>query len=193
MRKLRHKQVDQVTKGENKMKAKTRIKKRSRDAKGRFTIMSWKDRLVALTILLGTMGWGYQLHINRSVPSECGTPIIEVREVSASESTPDLYVPPSTVLKQMNLRPGLMSRIKNVFGEGWTYAAELIWRESSFNEFAINPTSGACGLAQALPCGKMECNLEDIDCQLEWIKNYTDERYGGAENALLFHTKVGWY
>ena len=167
------------------MKAKTRIKKKGSNVK--------VYRFSVTTLLLGTLMWGYQLHINSTIPSECSTPIIEVREVSASEPTPDLYTPPATVLEQMNLRPGLMSRIKNVFGEGWTYAAELIYRESSFNEFAINPTSGACGLAQALPCSKMKCSLEDIDCQLNWIKKYTDERYGSAQKAIYFHDVSGWY
>jgi len=75
----------------------------------------------------------------------------------------------------------------------WQDAAELVAKESGFNPFAINPTSGSCGLAQSLPCAKMGCELSDINCQLDWQWNYIANRYGTITNALAFHQLKGWY
>lgn len=75
----------------------------------------------------------------------------------------------------------------------WEDVAELQAREGGFDPGAINPTSGACGLPQALPCKKMKCSLTDIDCQLDWQKEYISNRYGTAEKALQFRISNGWY
>jgi len=76
-----------------------------------------------------------------------------------------------------------------MYGSEWRYAAELIARESSFNPGAINPTSGACGLFQSLPCLKMKCELTDVDCQLRWGQTYVTNRYGSFKKALEFWDK----
>lgn len=83
---------------------------------------------------------------------------------------------------------GLKKRYVN-----WEDAAELEAREGGFDPGAINPTSGACGLPQALPCKKMGCSLTDIDCQLDWMKGYIGDRYGTVENALKFRIVNNWY
>jgi hypothetical protein len=93
----------------------------------------------------------------------------------------------------INKNPGIAGKIKTAFGDEWQMASELICRESSFNPQAINKSSGACGLAQALPCAKMKCELSDVECQLTWIGNYVDNRYGSFENAVKFHDQKGWY
>lgn len=103
------------------------------------------------------------------------------------------YTPKGKTLVLMDRHPGLTGKIKATFGNDWLYGAELIAREASFNKLAINPSSKACGLAQALPCSKMKCELEDEDCQLEWIREYVNQRYGGVKNAVLFHDKNNWY
>lgn len=70
---------------------------------------------------------------------------------------------------------------------------EIIAKESGFNPYAVNASSGACGLAQALPCEKMGCDLGDVDCQLNWMNSYINRRYGSPEQALNFHLFHGWY
>lgn len=71
---------------------------------------------------------------------------------------------------------------------------ELIRRESTWNPYAINPSSQACGLGQALPCSKMGCEtLSDIKCQASWLEAYIRGRYVTANNALAFHTAHGYY
>lgn len=72
-------------------------------------------------------------------------------------------------------------------------AEELINRESRCDPYAQNPFSGACGIAQELPCGKSGCTWGDGNCQLRWMESYVVERYGSWENALAFHDRNGWY
>lgn len=83
---------------------------------------------------------------------------------------------------------GLKKRYTN-----WEDAAELEAKEGGFDPGAINPTSGACGLPQALPCKKMGCSLTNIDCQLDWMKEYVANRYTTIDQALKFRILNGWY
>lgn len=85
---------------------------------------------------------------------------------------------------------GLKKRYVN-----WEAAAELQAKEGMFDPSIRNPTSGACGLPQALPCEKMKCplNASGIDCQLDWQKQYVTDRYGTITNALEFRIKNIWY
>ena len=89
--------------------------------------------------------------------------------------------------------PGVYGAIVRFFGKDSKIVGELVARESSMNPLAVNPTSGACGLFQSYPCEKMNCDLEDIDCQMEWGRDYIDDRYGTPENALAFWHRNGWY
>src|SRR3990167_6863690 len=84
----------------------------------------------------------------------------------------------------------VMRRVEEKLGN--TYA-ELIFIESAFHPFSVNSSSGACGLGQFLPCSKMACELTDVDCQLNAIKNYVERRYGSPEKALAFHNVHKWY
>lgn len=66
-----------------------------------------------------------------------------------------------------------------------TYATnKLILNESGCRPNAVNPSSGACGIPQALPCSKMNCSLSDPVCQLRWMDQYVKSTYGTWENAL---------
>lgn len=113
-----------------------------------------------------------------------------IKEIEAKES---LFTPSQNTIKIINNNSSISGQIARFYGDDWTKYAELIARESSFNPQAINPSSGACGLAQALPCSKMKCNLDNVDCQLAWIKNYILARYGSIDKALLFHDLNNWY
>lgn len=72
-------------------------------------------------------------------------------------------------------------------------AKELIRRESNCNPNAVNPSSGACGVAQELPCGKSGCSLGDGACQIAWMQRYVNGRYGGWAGAIAFHNANNWY
>lgn len=72
-------------------------------------------------------------------------------------------------------------------------ARELIRRESGCNPYARNPSSGACGVAQELPCGKSGCSLGDGACQVKWMAGYISARYGSWAAAVQFHDRNNWY
>jgi len=67
------------------------------------------------------------------------------------------------------------------------YKAYIYQKESGNNPQAINASSGACGLAQALPCSKMPCTLQDYACQDNYFTSYMLSRYGSWANAYNFH------
>lgn len=79
---------------------------------------------------------------------------------------------------------------------------ELLNHESHFDPYAVNPTSGACGIFQALPCSKMKCQNGDAACQVKWGMSYIKSRYGSPKKALEFWNarakesdsgRHGWY
>lgn len=76
----------------------------------------------------------------------------------------------------------------------WQYADYIVTRESTWNPNAVNQSSGACGLAQALPCAKTGCaQYNDPVCALRWQLGYVNARYGGYAGAYSFWTKNHWY
>lgn len=72
-------------------------------------------------------------------------------------------------------------------------ASELIRRESGCNPNAVNRSSGACGIAQELPCGKSGCGLGNPVCQIKWMQSYVVARYGSWAGAVAFHSSHNWY
>lgn len=73
----------------------------------------------------------------------------------------------------------------------------IINHESGWNVHATNPSSGAYGLAQALPGSKMASAGSDwhdnYQTQLKWFIGYCTSRYGGIQNAYNFWVKNHWY
>ena len=65
--------------------------------------------------------------------------------------------------------------------------------ESGNNPYAVNPSSGACGLGQALPCSKMPCELGDYACQDKWATDYMIGRYGSWINAYNWWQQHNWW
>ncbi len=119
--------------------------------------------------------------------------VIEEKVREATKEAEVTFSPSNRLVAHTEQRPDVYAKIVEYFGDDSMVAGELISRESSLNPHAINPTSGACGLGQALPCGKMECSLDDVDCQLAWVKEYIDARYGDVQTALAFHDRNNWY
>ncbi|MDT2485087.1 phage tail tape measure protein [Enterococcus avium] len=73
----------------------------------------------------------------------------------------------------------------------------IVNHESSWNPSATNPSSGAYGLPQSLPASKLASAGSDWRTnpitQLKWMRNYVNERYGGANGALAFWQRNHWY
>jgi len=74
-----------------------------------------------------------------------------------------------------------------------------LWdRESGWNAYAQNPSSGAYGIPQALPGSKMASAGPDWatnpDTQVRWgVLDYIDPVYGSPCAALAHENAVGWY
>lgn len=75
----------------------------------------------------------------------------------------------------------------------WSSADWLVSRESGWNPNALNSSSGACGLAQALPCSKIGSNWNDPVVALRWMYGYVNNRYGGFAGAVAHSQNFGWY
>ena len=81
----------------------------------------------------------------------------------------------------------------NIPEESWGYADFMVQRESGWRPDAVNRSSGACGLAQALPCSKIPGQWNDPVNALNWMNTYVTNRYGGWAQAYDFWLKNKWY
>ena len=90
---------------------------------------------------------------------------------------------------------------------GWSSPAEWdallkLWtQESSWNNKAQNPTSGAYGIAQALPPSKMPKSAQpesmggksNAGAQISWGLQYIKDRYKDPIGAETHEKNIGWY
>jgi hypothetical protein len=77
----------------------------------------------------------------------------------------------------------------------WNYVA---MRESGWNQFARNPSSGAYGIPQALPESKLPfagqaAGGSNPMAQIGWMWNYMATRYGGPVGAAAHEAAFNWY
>lgn len=76
---------------------------------------------------------------------------------------------------------------KYQFGEEhWAALDQLIFVESGWNPYAVNKSSGACGIAQSLPCSKVLSRagtLDNVVGQGEWMLDYIARAYGNPTKA----------
>ncbi|MFF0202306.1 transglycosylase SLT domain-containing protein [Streptomyces sp. NPDC005017] len=79
----------------------------------------------------------------------------------------------------------------------WTCFSNIVDHESSWNYQAVNPSSGAYGLFQALPGSKMISAGADWQTnpatQIKWGLSYMDDRYGSPCGAWSFWQANHWY
>ena len=79
----------------------------------------------------------------------------------------------------------------------WQYVVKIANHESGWNGNAVNSSSGACGIPQALPCSKMKSAGKDYKTnyktQVKWFYNYIIGRYKTPTRAWSFWTKHHWY
>lgn len=89
-----------------------------------------------------------------------------------------------------------------VLSNGWTEydyecLVKIVKHESGWNANAVNKSSSACGLPQALPCSKMASAGSDYrtnyKTQLKWLMGYIKGRYKTPSKAWAFWQKHHWY
>lgn len=73
-----------------------------------------------------------------------------------------------------------------------------LWnKESGWNPYACNSSSGAYGIPQALPASKMASKGADYktnyQTQINWGLSYISSRYGNPQNAWSHWLANGWY
>lgn len=86
-------------------------------------------------------------------------------------------------------------------GSNWTSLVNLWNRESSWNNRAQNPSSGAYGIPQALPYTKMPKSAwpasgggsSNSGAQISWGLSYIKQTYGSPNGAWQHEQENGWY
>ncbi|WP_328438765.1 lytic transglycosylase domain-containing protein [Streptomyces sp. NBC_00444] len=75
--------------------------------------------------------------------------------------------------------------------------SNIVDHESDWNYKAVNPSSGAYGLFQALPAGKYASAGADWQTnpatQIKWGLGYMNDRYGSPCDAWAFWQANSWY
>lgn len=84
-----------------------------------------------------------------------------------------------------------------VAGDQFQCFSNIVNNESSWNYQAVNASSGAYGLFQALPAGKYSSAGADWQTnpatQIKWGLNYMNSRYGSPCQAWSFWSANHWY
>ena len=83
-------------------------------------------------------------------------------------------------------------------GQQWGAWNYLAMRESGWNQFARNPSSGAYGIAQALPESKYPFAVtaaggSNPAVQIAWMASYISQRYGDPIRAAQHEAALNWY
>lgn len=115
-------------------------------------------------------------------------PTPEPAPVSSDESAESSYVPYSG--------GGSKSEWMAAAGipeDQWGAVDALISRESGWDPNAMNASTGACGLVQALPCDKIPGQWNNPVDALRWGNGYVNGRYGSWNAALAHSDANGWY
>ncbi|WP_329379860.1 lytic transglycosylase domain-containing protein [Streptomyces sp. NBC_01351] len=116
----------------------------------------------------------------------------EAASRSATRSAGDFAVQASYTVAQVKAIAQQM-----VPADQFSCFSKIINQESTWNYLAVNKSSGAYGLVQALPGTKMASAGADWRTnpatQIKWGLNYMEDRYGSPCAAWNFHQANGWY
>lgn len=100
----------------------------------------------------------------------------------------------SNQANQANVALGeILASQAGITGAEWQCLYQLGMRESGWSDTAINKTSGAGGIPQALPFTKILGDRTDPATQILWMINYIFGRYGTSCNALQHSLTYSWY
>ncbi|MCL8017976.1 transglycosylase SLT domain-containing protein [Streptomyces sp. AS02] len=116
----------------------------------------------------------------------------EEAEAKASRSASDFPVYSSYSIAQIQSMARQM-----VPSDQFQCFSNIVDHESDWNYKAVNPSSGAYGLFQALPGSKMSSVGSDWQTnpatQIKWGLNYMNDRYGSPCGAWDFWQANNWY
>jgi heat shock protein HslJ len=111
---------------------------------------------------------------------------------------PNLQIPTSCNQYSGNRATGCAELLAADFGLDQMPCLDKLWtKESQWNHKAINPSSGAGGIPQALPMSKMSTAGSDYRTnpatQIRWGLGYIKGRYGTPCSAWAHSQRTGWY
>ncbi len=91
-----------------------------------------------------------------------------------------------------------MAAARGWTGQEWTALQQLWTKESGWSNTAANPSSGAYGIAQALPASKypyagQAAGGSQPRSQIGWGLNYIGGRYGDPLGAMAHEQSFNWY
>lgn len=152
-----------------------------------------------ITVLLSALLIWFAPHINKSAaatPQQPGKPQQAEIAPTVVSQLQQVTEKPARELAVISPHEALMLQA-GIPEKDWEYTDYIVRHESSWNPQAFNPSSGSCGLAQALPCKKMASHGKDYRhnpvTQLRWMKEYVSNRYGSFRNAAAFWNNNEWY
>jgi hypothetical protein len=143
----------------------------------------------------------WRLNVPATASYSGATSSIKTFAVQLKEpSTPSVPIPPITTDQITASKAYARSYMLKTYGWGddqW-FALEQLWiRESGWNHLAVNPSSGATGIPQALPGDKMASAGADWktnpQTQIRWGLSYIKERYKTPAGAWQEFLRKGWY
>ncbi|MEZ5186114.1 MAG: hypothetical protein R2720_10250 [Candidatus Nanopelagicales bacterium] len=137
---------------------------------------------------------------HRRVASPVKTFAVQAAETESAVPAPAPSYPSITASQVAANKAYARVYILNTYGWGddqW-FALEQLWtRESGWNHLAVNPSSGATGIPQALPGSKMASAGADWktnpQTQIRWGASYIKDRYGDPLGAWAHFKSKNWY
>jgi hypothetical protein len=104
---------------------------------------------------------------------------------------------PATISKNVSLGKLLAAPFGWSTGQQWNSLYALWQRESGWNNHALNSSSGAYGIPQALPASKMgpaaNPPISSAAAQIGWGLIYIRQRYGDPITAYAHEQANNWY
>ena len=136
--------------------------------------------------------------ISEEIIEEPVNKIVQVRSVVVSSRSET----PARVATSGSVAEYQAYAKQRVYEYGWSdadfNALVNLWnRESGWNIYSRNRSSGAYGIPQALPASKMASAgsdyLTNYKTQINWGLSYIKSRYGSPSNAWSSFRSKGWY
>lgn len=148
-----------------------------------------KPYIIPLTLIC--ILFAFMLPSSLGKTHEVGAHPVHITQIKPISAPPHVKLATITAVE---IKPPTVAQ--NVFNGSGDYALDwIISHESGGNPYAMN-SIGACGLAQSLPCSKVlgACgSLDNVQCQIDWVRSYCISRYGSTEAAMSFWQQNQWY
>ena len=120
-------------------------------------------------------------------------PAEELGEDLEAEESESVDSAPATPQYTGGGSPAEWMKAAGIAENDWGYVDFIVSKESGWNPNAVNPSSGASGLVQALPCGKVPGSCFDPVDNLKWADGYAKGRYGSWSAAYAFWQSNHWW